>query len=178
LVLAAPPGSFVVLEDPLTVTGAMYGNPGFRIPVNIGHGIADPARIEKVYLIGEGKMIRRTGSQNTRIAAIVTIVEHKIWHHAMRKYMNTDDGRSRDQRAWDITNRDIGLPDYEATMIGVSVWENAVAPRKLPRDMFRGDMDVWWEVSPDGRQLPTYIGTKRRELEVDKSALDNLGISY
>jgi hypothetical protein len=78
----------------------------------------------------------------------------------------------------DITNREIGLPDYEDTMIGVSVWENAVATRKLPKDMFRGEMDVWWEVSPDGRQLPTYIGTKRRELEVDKSALDNLGISY
>jgi len=178
LVLAAPLGSFVMLKDPLTITGAMYGNPGFLIPVNTGHGIPDQARIEKVYLIGEGKMIRRTGSQNTRIAAIVTIVEHRIWHHAMRKYINTDNGKSRDERAWDVTNRDVGLPDFEATMIGVSVWENAVAPRKLPKDLFKGDMDVWWEVSPDGRQLPTYIGTKRRELEVDKAAFDNLGLSY
>ena len=78
LILAAPPGSFVMLEDPMAITGAMYGNPGFRIPVNTGNGTADPKGIEKVYLVGDGKMIRKTRVQNTRIAAIITIIEHKI----------------------------------------------------------------------------------------------------
>jgi hypothetical protein len=56
--------------------------------------------------------------------------------------------------------------------------ENAVAPKKLPKDLFRGKMDAWWEVTDDGQQLPTFIGELRRELQVDKKALDNLGIAY
>jgi len=58
----------------------------------------------------------------------------------------------------------------------VTVWENAVASRKLPKDLFRGEMDAWWEVTEEGRQLPTYIGRLRRELQVDKGALEKLGM--
>ena len=36
--------------------------------------------------------------------------------------------------------------------------------------------DAWWEVAEDGRQLPTYIGQLRRELQVDRAALDKLGM--
>jgi hypothetical protein len=42
LVLAAPPASFVMLEDPRTIMGAMYGDLGFQMPVNTATGVADP----------------------------------------------------------------------------------------------------------------------------------------
>jgi hypothetical protein len=177
LVLAAPPGSFVMLEDPRTMTGAMYGDLGFEMPVNIDTGIADSDGLKAIYIPGKGKMIRRSEVQNTRIAALITVTNHSLWNHAMRKYINTENGRSRQERADDVMNPEaIGLPPFDATMPGVTVYENAVASRKLPKDLFRGDMDAWWEVTPEGRQLPTFIGGLRRELQVDKKALEELGI--
>jgi hypothetical protein len=177
LVLAAPPTSLVQLDDPITMLGAMYGDYGFRIPVNTETGTADPDRLEPIYITGKGKMIRKAEIQNTRIAAVISVIDHKIWHYAMRKYINTDDGRTRAERAYDVTNVDLGLPDYDAVVPGVTVWENGVASRELPKDLFRGEMDARWEATEDGRQLLTFIGDLRRHLQVDKKALDTLGIA-
>jgi hypothetical protein len=177
LVLAAPPNSFVQLNDPVTIMGSMYGNLGFRVPVNLGRGAASPDMAVAAYIVGEGKMIRKTRLQNRRIAAIVSVIDFKLRHHAMRKYVNTDDGRSREERVLDVQDGLVELPDFEAALPGVTVWENAIANRKLPRDLFKGEMDAWWEVSSDGRQLPTYIGDLRRALDVDTSTLTRLGLS-
>ena len=177
LVLAAPPTSFVMLEDPRTMMGAMYGDPGFEMVFNTKTGVGDPDTLRPVYIPCKGKMIRKTEVQNTRIAALITVTNHKLWHHAMRKYINTEDGRTRRERADDgLTPEAFGLPDFEATMPGITVWENAVATRKLPKDLFRGEMDAWWEVTPEGRQLPTFIGALRRALQVDKKTLEELGM--
>jgi hypothetical protein len=176
LVLAAPPTSFVMLDDPTILMGAMYGDYGFRIPVNTETGTADPSGLQPIYIPGKGKMIRRTQVQNSRLAALITVIDQKLWHHAMRKYINTEDGRSRRERADDVMYpEEIGLPAFEATAPSVTVWENAIATRKLPKDLFKGEMDAWWEVE-SGRQLPTFIGSQRRDLQVDKKALDRLGI--
>jgi hypothetical protein len=176
LVLAAPPTSFTMLDDPVTMMGAMYGDFGYQMSVNTEEGIADPDTLEPIYIPGKGKMIRKREIQNTRIAALIVVIDHHIWHHAMRRYLNTEDGRTRQERCLDIQNGDAGLPDESERLPGVTVWENAVAPRKLPRDLFRGEMDAWWEVTEDGRQLPTYLGRLRRELQVDKTALEKLGM--
>jgi hypothetical protein len=62
------------------------------------------------------------------------------------------------------------LPAYPKTpkrrRRGVTVWENAVATKKLPGDLFKGEMDAWWKVSP-GEQTLAFIGERRRSLEVD-----------
>ena len=166
-----------MLEDPRAIMGAMYGDVGFQMPVNTETGVADPDAIRAIYIPGKGKMIRRSEVQNKRIAALVTVTNHMLWNHAMRKYINTDDGRSRRERADDVMNPEaIGLPPFDAAMPGVTVYENAIARRKLLTDLFRGEMDAWWEVTPDGRQLPTFIGSLRRELQVDKKTLEELGI--
>ena len=177
LVLAAPPTSFVLLDDPLIMMGAMYGDLGFQLPVNTETGTADPGMLQAIYIPGKGKMIRKSEVQNTRIAAIICVVEHKIWHHAMRKHLNTEDGRTKHERYNDLWNGEIDMPEEDAPLPGVTVWENAVATRKLPKDIFRGQMDAWWEVTEDWRQLPIFIGDLRRELQVDKKALDNFGIA-
>jgi hypothetical protein len=177
LVLSAPPGSLVMLEDPIIIMGAMYGDLGLQTSVNTETGVADKRAYRLVCIPGKGKMIRRSGIQNTRIAALITVTNHRLWPHAMSKYLDTEDGRSRQERAADVMNPEaVGLPPFDAEMLGVTVWENAVATRKLPKDLFRGDMDAWWEVTSEGRQLPTFIGSLRRKLGVDRRALGQLGM--
>ena len=169
LVLAAPPGSFVQLNEPNDMLGAMYGDLGFHVPLNPeGHDSAD-AEITSEFLIGKGKMIRPSRFQNTRIAALISIQAFAVWHLAMRKYIRTNDGRSKKERAQDIYDGNAGLPDdTEARETGVTVWENAVATKRLPRDLFKGLMDAWYEVS-EGHQTLAFIGDRRRELGADKS---------
>jgi hypothetical protein len=173
LLLAASPTSFVMLDAPPTMMGAMYGDPGFEMSFNTKTGVGDPKTLRPIYIPGEGKMIRKTEVQNTRIAALIVVINHHIWSHAMRKYLNTDDGKTRQERYSDVQNGEAGLPDDDLRLAGVTVWENAVASKKLPKDLFRGEMDAWWEVT-DGRQRPTFIGALRRELQVDKAALEKL----
>ena len=85
----------------------------------------------------------------------------------MRKHADTDDGRTRGDRLADIMRGDIEMPDENAIALGVTVWENAVASRKLPSDLFRGNMDAWWETDDTGGQSLTFIGDQRRALGVD-----------
>lgn len=167
LVLAAPPGSFVQLNEPSYMLGAMYGDLGFRIPFDPhGNSSQDP-EMRAEFLVGKGKMIRPSRLQNTRIAALISVQEFAIWHLAMRKYIRTDDGRTRAERGRDVYEGTAGLPeDIEAKETGVTVWENAVAPKKLPGDLFKGEMDAWYEFS-DGHQRLTFAGERRRSLGVD-----------
>jgi hypothetical protein len=41
-------------------------------------------------------------------------------------------------------------------------------------NLFRGEMDAWWEVI-DGCQVRTFIGARRKELEIDKDAPTRIG---
>jgi hypothetical protein len=85
----------------------------------------------------------------------------------MRKYLNTDDGRLRNERYAELLRGEIDLPDENEQALGVTDWENAVATRKLPTDMFRGEMDAWWEADGRGEQSLNFIGERRRALGVD-----------
>jgi hypothetical protein len=55
------------------------------------------------------------------------------------------------------------MPDDEYAL-GVTVWENAVAAKRLPKGLFRGEMDAWWEADNIGGQGLTFIGDRRRSL--------------
>jgi len=147
--------------------GAMYGDFGFKIPFDPVRGKADADQIRSEFLVGNGKMVRTTRVQNTRIAALITIQPYAVWHLAMRKYLNTDDGRLRNERYAELLRGEIDLPDENEQALGVTVWENAVATRKLPTDMFRGEMDAWWEADGRGEQSLNFIGERRRALGVD-----------
>jgi hypothetical protein len=167
LVLAAPPGSFVQLNNPNYMLGAMYGDLGFRVPFDPeGRGAIDQ-EVTTEFLVGNGKMVRSSRIQNTRIAALISIQEFSVWHLAMRKYIHTDNGRSKHERAQDIYDGTAGLPeDTEAKGIGITVWENAVASKKLPGNLFKSAMDAWYEVSED-HQVLAFTGDRRRSLGVD-----------
>jgi hypothetical protein len=168
LVLAAPPGSFVRLNEPFIMLGAMYGDFGYRVPFDPRPGAQQTEEVRSEFLVGKGKMVRPSRLQNTRIAALISIQEFAVWQLAMRKYVHTDDGRTRNERVQDIYDGIAGLPeDTEAKETGVTVWENAAATKKLPSDLFRGEMDAWYEASSDGHQTLTFCGERRRALGVD-----------
>lgn len=166
LVLFAPPGSFVHME-PYVMLGAMYGDFGWTIPLNTETGAADASKIESTFIVGEGKMIRPTEYQfqNTRIAAILSLVSYSTFAKEAYRFLRTDDGRSQQERWDDIFSGRSGI--CEDSTLCVTVWENATAKRRLPQDLFRGPMDEWWTF--DGNeQRPSFVGQKRLALGLDK----------
>jgi hypothetical protein len=165
LVLFAPPGSFVNLMEPHVMLGAMYGNLGFTVPVDFGSGIGDDSRIESKFLVGEGKMVRPTHFQNTRIAALISLVGYNTFSKEALLYLETEDGRSREERWQDAFSGRAGISE-EPTLC-CTVWENGTAKRRLPQDLFRGPMDAWWTCDED-RQGASFIGERRRALKIDR----------
>jgi hypothetical protein len=63
----------------------------------------------------------------------------------MRKYANADNGHTGRERLAYFMCGDIDIPEENATARRVAVWENAVASKKLPSDLFRSGMDAWRE---------------------------------
>jgi hypothetical protein len=164
LVLFAPPGSFVHLE-PFVMLGAMYGNFGWNFPVNTETGKAEASRFEATFIIGEGKMVRPTRYQNTRIAALISLVRYNTFAKEALQYIRTDDGRSPEERREDAFSGRAGI-SQEPTLC-CTVWENGTAKRRLPQDLFRGPMDEWWTCDED-QQGPSFIGERRLALGIDK----------
>jgi hypothetical protein len=136
LVLAARPGSFVQLNEPHVMLGAMYGDFGFKIPFDPVRGQADADQIRSEFLIGNGKMVRTTRVQNTRIAALITIQPYAIWHLAMKKPARADYGRTRAESLAAIMRGDIEMPEYYATALGVRVWKTRSRRRGCLRTCF------------------------------------------
>jgi len=165
LVLFAPPGSFVNLMEPHVMLGAMYGNLGFTIPFDPISGTADSSQIESKFLVGEGKMVRPTRHQNTRIAALISLVSYSTFAKEAVLYVRTDDGRSPRERWDDALSGRAGI-SQDPTLC-VTVWENGTAKRRLPQDLFRGTMDAWWTCDED-QQGPSFIGERRLALGIDK----------
>jgi hypothetical protein len=165
LVLFAPLGSFVDLMRPHVMLGAMYGNFGFTFPVNTETGIGDASKIESKFLIGEGKMVRPSRFQNTRIAALISLVSYHTYTKEALAYINTDDGRTEAERWDDAFSGRAGI-SQEPTLC-CTVWENGTVKRRLPQDLFRGPMDAWWTCAED-HQGPSFIGERRLALGIEK----------
>lgn len=165
LVFAAGQNSFVDLMAPTTILGAMYGDFAFRVPVDLGSGIPEDAEITTGFIPGKGKMVQKHQIRNTRISAIVSLHNYYTFPKEAALYLKTDDGRIREEREADLWSGRAGITE-ELTPC-VTVWENAYARRKLPRDIFRGPMDAWW-TAEDNSQSLSFIGEKRRHLKIDE----------
>ena len=155
----------VQLMEPHVMLGAMYGNLGFTVPLDPVVGAADASKISSKFLVGEGKMVRRTRYQNTRIAALISLVKYNTFTKEALRYIRTDDGRSPEARWEDAFSGRAGI-NPEPTLC-CTVWENGAARLKLPQDLFRGPMDAWWTCDDDQQGL-SFIGGKRAALGIDK----------
>jgi hypothetical protein len=163
LVLVAATGSFADLLSPRIMLGAMYGDWGVTIPVNPVLGHFDASKIEPRFLVGKGKMVRPNCFINTRIAALVSLTNYDTSSKDGVKYIMTDDGRTKEDRWTDIRNGSVKFSETAS----VTVWENGTAKRRLPQDIFRGEMDAWWTCDEE-KQTLSFVGQKRLALKIDK----------
>jgi len=165
LVLVAAPDSFINLLEPQVMLGAMYGDFGWTIPVDIELGKADSSQIESKFFIGKGKMVKPDRFLNTRIAALISLVDYYTFSKEAVLYLKTDDGRTESERKTDLYEGRTNISEEKTPC--VTVWENGTAKRRLPQDLFRGEMDAWWTCD-DGVQTLSYIGQRRLALKIDK----------
>jgi hypothetical protein len=135
--------------------GAMYGSVGFSLPFDPELGRFDSSQITREFMIGDGKMVRRTHNQHTRISAILTLHHYDIQSMRYSRLAKSPEGYAA------LIDDSISFPEEKA--IGVTVWENAVASKPLPRDLFRGSFDEWWSIEGDGQDL-TFVGDRLRDL--------------
>lgn len=156
LVLYSGQGSFVDLTSPEIVLGSMYGNLGFSLPFNPQLGHFDSSQMQRKFVVGEGKMVRPSRNQNTRISAILSLHDYDVQFMRTLRHGNTPQGYSELMH---------GTTKFrEEHITGVTVWENATSSRRLPRDLFRGEMDRWWSIE-GGEQSLTFVGGKLEELQ-------------
>jgi hypothetical protein len=165
LVLVAAPGSFVDLSSPHIMLGAMYGDFGWTIPFDTESGRADGSQLEAKFLPGSGKMVRSNRFSNTRISALISLVDYYTFAKEAVLYLKTDDGRTEAERKADLYEGRVCISEERTPC--VTVWENGTAKRRLPQDMFRADMDAWWTCDKDG-QSRTFVGQKRLALKIDR----------
>lgn len=142
LVFTAFPGSFVDLTDPFNMLGSMVGNYGFTIPFNPEEGSFDSSAIQGTFLPGEGLMVRRTTQRNTRISALITL------HNGDRWFPHLPEGGISVGAAQRLIVQRLDEPGISLPY--VTVWENPVADRKLPDDIFNGPRDARW--THDGKE--------------------------
>jgi len=113
------------LMEPHVMLGAMYGNLGFTVPVNVETGVADASRIEKKFLVGQGKMVQPNRYQNTRIAALISVARYNTFTKEAVTYLKTDDGRTEEEHRIDLFEGRAGISE-EPTLC-CTVWENGTA---------------------------------------------------
>jgi hypothetical protein len=153
---------FVDLSRPDFMLGAMYGDSGWTLPFNPDLGRFDSSRMERQFLRGRGKMVQTSGLSNTRMSALLTLHKYNVAGMRQKRFIEQNDGRSRAHRIDDVLRGTVNFADE--ARIGVTVWENAVAVNKLPRNLFRGAMDDWWTVDAE-YQTRSFVGCQLGELE-------------
>ncbi|MGI8772196.1 MAG: hypothetical protein ACR2JE_12260 [Acidobacteriaceae bacterium] len=153
---------FVNLSRPESILGAMYGDMGWSIPFSPELGHFDSSKMEREFIKGRGKMVGKTTIRNTRIAALLTLHNYDLATLRNNRYIRLDDGRERSERVSDLLEERVFHPDEHHT--GITVWENALAANRLPRDLFKDEMDDWWSVD-GGYQSHSFVGSKLRELD-------------
>lgn len=165
LVFVAGPNSFVSLGEAVTMLGAMYGDFAFKVPIFVGEKPASPPPpVTTEFLPGKGRMLAHGRPQNSRISAVITLQKYSLFAKAGSKYLSTDDGRTREERWRDLMDGKVTLPDDVPCVI---VWENALARRQFPKDLFRGPMDARWSFEGD-HQVLSFLGQQRKEFGLDE----------
>ena len=156
----------LILLDWQHLYGAMLGNLGWTVPVNVSKEPVELPPPAAAFLSG-GKMHRERGgvpiaAQNTTISAILVISDYYIGTRRFETYMRkfsvdlgrdlTDDERFEELEKAVGTDREPGL-----RLPRVVVHENPYARIPLAQELFRGDMDERYG-GADGRIQRLFAG--------------------
>ena len=172
-------GKPLILLDWKHIYGAMLGNLGFAVPLDIPGRIAPPdAEIRNVFVGGTGAkmLVERQGVpvdvQNQTISSVIVLQNLAMGQRRFRKSLKQRErelGRSLTleefQRELDRargTERDGSL-----SQLRVVVHENPYARLPLPRDLFRGPYDERYGAE-DNRITRVFAGEEIKSLEEDE----------
>jgi hypothetical protein len=78
-------------------------------------------------------VVRPSEYQNTRIAALVSLVSYNTFQREADLHIRTEGGRSPDERWENAWSGHAGI-SQEPTLC-CTVWENGTAKRRLPQDL-------------------------------------------
>ncbi|MDD5326496.1 MAG: hypothetical protein PHY02_01625 [Phycisphaerae bacterium] len=155
--------------DPQTVLGAMLGNLGISMDINVAEGKAVEGTERTVFLSG-GKMIdaKRKQPQNTTISAIVVLEEFLDNVEIERAFREEERRQGRKftaTEAWQ--NREDLQKKYSVNSVPrVVVIENPFARKPLPEGLFVGPFDERWRWVKEGGEVEkVFVGNKLEELE-------------
>jgi hypothetical protein len=170
--------ALVEIERPLTVLGAMYGDAGFRVPIDTttGEACGEPTDA----FLGRGKMLRygdASNVSNKTISALITLRYvgvgarriDQLW--AERRQTEMDFGKADPLSAYSELCEEAAKRfqnfDPVEKQLGMIVWENAVARIPLSRELFKGPYDERWGFE-DNKQRIVYRGEKLAALFTGK----------
>jgi hypothetical protein len=157
--------------------GAMYGDAGFRVPIDttIGAASGEPTHA----FLGRGKMFRYgdgANAKNKTISALITPRYVRVGDLKLdrigkeRKRVDKSFGKLDPMAAVQelFTEAAERYPDFEAEekQLGVVVWENAVARIPLSRELFTGPYDERWGYESNCQSI-VFRGAKLAELQDD-----------
>lgn len=171
LVLFNERANLIDLSQADFVLGAMLGNIGYSIPIDIEKGgRAGPA----TQIFGEqGKMLNpyTHEPQNTTINAVITLERLQVGQREQRIRFTKEEMQEARPLSWEESfERRKSIPSDGDSVLRTIVYENPHAANPLPTDIFRGPFDVRWGFA-DGRIAPT-VGDKLADLEKREQELD------
>jgi hypothetical protein len=170
--------------DPIAIFGAMLGNPGFEVGLNVRTGVADAGSTRSVFLPRGGSMIRNyrplTPSKSLRnVSAVVALesyrlpnplFEHEFNEEMVRQTERFEGAMTREQelalreevRVGLIFDRGLHMTIGDAW--GLTVCTNPFGSIPFPKNLFNGPFDERWSVV-DGEVTRLFSGEHRRALD-------------
>lgn len=136
-VVLANPNRAPISLDENAISGAMFGDVGFVVPIDAERG--EVLSVEKTFF-KDGKMQHHVrGIQNTTFSAVL-VLEH---YYHLRKHLVQIDRLRRYKYGAQAGNKNLlyELPDPNATPLRMVVYENPNARIRLPDDLFLGPYD-------------------------------------
>jgi hypothetical protein len=160
IVLRNNGNTFVHLEDPNIVLGAMYGDSGYTFPVKMDAGMSSEP--PKRTFIGGGKMLLAGEARNTTISALITLRHVAVGQNLLTKVWKEFPDLDFDG-AIEETGKRYPHFDLGERQLGVIVWENTVARIPLPRNLFNGPCDERWGAEENYQHI-VFRGEKLPEI--------------
>jgi hypothetical protein len=162
--------------DPQTVLGAMLGNLGVSMDIDVAKGKAVEGTEKSVFL-GGGKMIngKQGCPQNTTISSIV-VLDGFLDNIEVEKAMKEEEKKQGKPLSGPemIDARMKLYPDHPVKRVPrVVVVENPFARIDFPEGLFVGPFDERWRWRKENGKIERiFVGCKRKESEILKGKLE------
>jgi len=173
LVLFNERANLVDICTPRIVLGAMLGNVGFSIPINLETG-EEAGPITNVFTTG-GKLLHPhiKKPQNTTISAIIALERFPIGRKEFQMSVAQTELVEERRLSWEelLGRLEAEHIAYERRVLRTIVYENPHAANPLPSDIFTGPFDERWGQAGDFI-APIYTGTDLAKLRQAEHELE------